>query len=324
MHNAAFFRQILEEKISTLSLNHQPAELYDPISYMLELGGKRLRPALVLMSAEMFGTAFETAIEPALGIEVFHNFTLMHDDIMDKAPLRRGKPTVHQKWNADIAILSGDTMFIKSVQHMMKVNEKHLPDVLSLFCSTAIEVCEGQQLDMNFEQQKNVTIKDYIHMIELKTAVLLACALKTGAIIANATEKDARLVYDFGKMMGIAFQLHDDILDVYADEKKFGKLSGGDILSNKKTFLFLKACELATENQKKDLLKLYSGIETDPDSKISSVKKIFSQLNIQQESEKQMQHYYQQALQHLNDINIDNERKKIIRQFANDLMQREF
>lgn len=324
MHNAAFFRQILEEKISKLSLNHQPAELYDPISYMLELGGKRLRPALVLMSAEMFGTAFETAIEPALGIEVFHNFTLMHDDIMDKAPLRRGKPTVHQKWNADIAILSGDTMFIKSVQHMMKVNEKHLPDVLSLFCSTAIEVCEGQQLDMNFEQQKNVTIKDYIHMIELKTAVLLACALKTGAIIANATEKDARLVYDFGKMMGIAFQLHDDILDVYADEKKFGKLSGGDILSNKKTFLFLKACELATENQKKDLLKLYSGIETDPDSKISSVKKIFSQLNIQQESEKQMQHYYQQALQHLNDINIDNERKKIIRQFANDLMQREF
>lgn len=324
MHKAAFFRQILEEKISNLSLNHQPAELYDPISYMLELGGKRLRPALVLMSAEMFGTTFETAIEPALGIEVFHNFTLMHDDIMDKAPLRRGKPTVHQKWNADIAILSGDTMFIKSVQHMMKVNEKHLPDVLSLFCTTAIEVCEGQQLDMNFEQQKNVTIKDYIHMIELKTAVLLACALKTGAIIANATEKDARHIYDFGKMMGIAFQLHDDILDVYADEKKFGKLSGGDILSNKKTFLFLKACELATENQKKDLLKLYSGIETDPDSKISSVKKIFSQLNIQHESEKQMQHYYQQALQHLNDINIDNERKKIIRQFADDLMQREF
>jgi len=238
MHEPAFFQSIIEEEIKKISLGSSPRELYEPIRYMLALGGKRLRPSLLLMSTELFGGNTKDAISPALGIEVFHNFTLLHDDIMDKAPLRRSQETVHKKWNPDIAILSGDTMFVKSCELMMKVDDGILRKVMTLFYETATEVCEGQQLDMNFESRSSVTIDEYIHMISLKTAMLLGCSMKTGAWIANANEADANHLYDFGKNIGIAFQLHDDILDVYGDELKFGKQVGGDIIANKKLFFF--------------------------------------------------------------------------------------
>ena len=203
-----------------------------------------MRPVLLLMACELFDSACEKAIRPAMGIEVFHNFTLLHDDIMDKAPLRRNQPTVHHRWNSDIAILSGDTMFVKSYQLMMQTEDKYMREVLEIFNKTAIEVCEGQQLDMNFETLTNVSIADYLHMITLKTAVLLAGSLQIGAVIGGAKSADARHLYEFGKNIGIAFQLQDDILDVFGDAEKFGKQVGGDILSNKKTFLLLKPLKL--------------------------------------------------------------------------------
>ena len=257
MNSPEFFRNIIEAELRNPAFSDfgtKPAALYEPIRYMLSLGGKRLRPALLLMSTELFGGDYLKALSPALAIEIFHNFSLLHDDIMDKAPIRRSKPTVHKKWSADVAILSGDAMLVKSYQLMMRVEEQHLRKVLTLFSTTALQVCEGQQLDMDFENQKNVTIEDYIHMISLKTSVLLGVSLKTGAIIANAASEDADHIYLFGKNIGIAFQLLDDILDVYADSDKFGKQTGGDILSNKKHFFSSKQSSLQKEKQRSSLI----------------------------------------------------------------------
>jgi geranylgeranyl diphosphate synthase type II len=253
MHSLSHFQQLIEKGLSSLELDKKPAELYDPIQYMLNLGGKRMRPALLLMSNEMFGGNPEEVISPALGIEVFHNFTLLHDDIMDKAPLRRTKATVHEKWNANVAILSGDTMFVQSCQLMMKVNDKYLRKVMDLFMKTAIEVCEGQQYDMNYESIEKVSLDEYLEMIALKTAVLLGGSLAIGAICADAKEDDIENIYHFGKKLGIAFQLQDDILDAYGDAEKFGKQVGGDIISNKKTFLLISACEQAKGKQLEQL-----------------------------------------------------------------------
>lgn len=323
MHEPAFFQNIVDEELKKFPLHFSPAELYDPIRYMLSLGGKRLRPSLVMMSTELFDGDYTEAITPALGIEVFHNFTLMHDDIMDKAPLRRSKPTVYKKWNADIAILSGDTMFAKSCELMMHVNDKILRHVLNLFYMTAIEVCEGQQLDMNYETKPAVTINEYIHMIGLKTAVLVACSLKTGALIADASETDANHLYDFGKNIGIAFQLHDDMLDVYGDEQKFGKQTGGDILANKKTFLLLKALETAADKDAEELKRWIGMKEFDSRKKIEAVKEIFSSLKIREATEEKMGEFFQQAIQSLNLISVSEERKTVMRNFAEKLMVRE-
>ncbi|MBL0048774.1 MAG: polyprenyl synthetase family protein [Bacteroidetes bacterium] len=306
---------------ATLQLS--PAELYEPISYTLLLGGKRMRPVLLLMACDLFDGNIDTAIQPALGIEVFHNFTLLHDDIMDKAPLRRNQATVHEKWNSNVAILSGDTMFVKSYQLIMQTPDAHLRAALEIFCQTAIEVCEGQQLDMNFETQKNVSIADYLHMISLKTAVLLAASLKIGAIIGGANSPNAQSLYDFGKNIGIAFQLQDDILDVFGDAKKFGKQVGGDILSNKKTFLLLSALEQAKGNNLEDLNSWLSKTTFVADEKIGAVKSLFEKLQVKSMAEAKMNEYYQLAIHHLNEVNCNPEKKASLLAFAESLMVRE-
>lgn len=323
MHDSVFFQSIIEEEISKISLPSLPVELYEPVRYMLSLSGKRLRPSLVLMATELFGGDFRQSIFPALGIEVFHNFTLLHDDIMDKAPLRRKKETVHKKWNADIAILSGDAMFVKSCELMMHTDETITREVMTLFLKTALEVCEGQQFDMNYERKDSVSIDEYIRMISLKTAVLLACSLKTGALIAHANETDATHIYDFGKNMGIAFQLHDDILDVYGDEQKFGKQTGGDIIANKKTFLLLKALETASGVQLRELNQWISAEDFDSQEKVMAVKNIFSSLEIRETSEKKMNSFFEQSMRSLDRINVTEERKTVLRSFAKALMVRE-
>ncbi len=301
----------------------KPKELYEPISYTLSLGGKRIRPVLVLMACDLFGQKCEAAINAALGIEVFHNFTLLHDDIMDKAPLRRGHETVHQKWNTNIAILSGDTMFAKAYEYFLRLDPPYLKPVLQIFTQTAIDVCEGQQWDMNFESTDKVSIADYIAMIRLKTAALTGASLKIGAIIAGANTKDADHLQAFGQNLGVAFQLKDDLLDVFGDEKKFGKKTGNDIATNKKTFLYLKAFELAKGMTRDRLLYYFVNATLDGESKIAAVKEIYTRLNIKEETEKEMEFYYKEALKHLSSIKVAAENKAELKALADNLMTRE-
>ncbi len=323
MRSLTDLQKLIETGLNNLELSGRPSELYDPIRYMIQLGGKRLRPALVLMSHELFGGDPEKVLQPALGIEIFHNFTLLHDDIMDKAPLRRSKPTVHEKWNTDIAILSGDTMFVQACQLMMNIDSDFISPVLSLFFKTAIEVCEGQQLDMNFESQENVSHEEYIEMIGLKTAVLLGCSLSIGAICANAKKEDIEHVYQFGKKLGIAFQLHDDILDVYADANKFGKQIGGDIIANKKTFLFISTLEQAQSGILEEFKHWTSVKEFNSEEKVKAVIDIFDSLNIRLQAEQKMNDYFSDAMGHLEQISVPTEKKRVLVEFAEKLMVRE-
>lgn len=323
MHHPSHFQHLIEQRISSLQFGHRPPELYEPIRYMLSLGGKRMRPALLLMANELFGGDPEKAMGPALGIEVFHNFTLLHDDIMDKAPLRRSQPTVHTRWNNDIAILSGDTMFVQACQLMAEAEPKHLKRVLDDFFRTAVEVCEGQQLDMNFETHHHVTIGDYIEMIGLKTAVLLGCALRIGAVLAGANDQDAERMYLFGKDLGIAFQLHDDLLDAYGDPEKFGKQVGGDILANKKTFLLLTAIDTADMHTLEALQHWVKVKEFNPWEKINSVKMIFDKLGVREKTEAEINRFYDEALAALDGIPLPSERKEPLRKLAEQLMVRE-
>jgi geranylgeranyl diphosphate synthase type II len=325
MHTVEQLQKLIEQRLASIELPATPADLYNPISYTLAMGGKRMRPVLLLMAAELFGEPVETALCAATGIEVFHNFTLLHDDIMDNAPLRRAMPTVHTKWNANVAILSGDTMFVKSAQLMMQVRDHVLRPVLEAFNQAAIEVCEGQQLDMSFENRDDVTIAEYEHMITLKTAVLLGAALKIGAIIAGAAEAQAQELYDFGKCIGIAFQLQDDILDVYGNAATFGKQVGGDIVANKKTFLLIKALERLDNANLKELQWLIS-----PDAsalpvfeKINAVTAIYNTQGIKELARQEMDAYYEKAMQHLAAIDLPEERKIPLRQLAESLMIRE-
>lgn len=314
---------LINQELANISYKKEPKELYSPIKYSLELGGKRLRPALLLLANELFGGKPDNAINAALAIEIFHNFTLIHDDIMDDAPLRRNHPTVYKKWNANIAILSGDVMCINAIQYLAKSNPKYLVEILDLFNATAIEVCEGQQLDMNFEKLDNVSIDEYIKMIELKTAVLLAASLKIGTVLANANPEDANHMYEFGKNLGIAFQLMDDILDLYGDPKKFGKQVGGDVLANKKTYLLLKAKELAKGELKKELDFCLNSAVLDKANKVKRVTKIFDTLQIKQKAEAEMNLFYNTALAHLDSINVAQEKKQVFEDFAKALMNRE-
>lgn len=319
---------ILHSTFEKEKFSFQPKELYEPFNYILSLGGKRLRPLLVLMSCDMFGGKIEDAISPAIGIELFHNFTLMHDDIMDKAPLRRGKPTVHKKFNTNIAILSGDVMFAYAYQYMLKVNEKVLPGIFKTFNDTAIKVCEGQQWDMNYETQQ-ATIEQYLKMIELKTAALLAGSLKIGALVgatesvAPTIEDDIENIYEFGKNIGIAFQLQDDILDTFGDGKKVGKQVGGDIIQGKKTFLYLKAMELADKKSRQELTHLYFDKSIIKKQKVEKVISIFNELKILQYAEKMKMKFLVKANQSLNAIRIPNGRKTEIRKIAGLLLNRE-
>ncbi len=324
MHSPNYFQAFIEKEISLLDFPTSPPELYEPIRYMLSLGGKRLRPCLVLMSNELFGGDAEKIINPALGIEVFHNFTLLHDDIMDRAPLRRRKATVHTKWNSNIAILSGDTMFVKSCQLMMQVEENYRSEILGIFLKTAMEVCEGQQIDMNFEKRDNVTIPEYIDMISLKTAVLLGCSLQIGAVLAGADKADARHMYDFGKNLGIAFQLHDDVLDLYAESDKFGKQVGGDILANKKTILLLLALASTNESEVSQLKKLLADSDfVDSTRKVNAVRDIFERLDIRRKAEQEMEKYFQLATNDFQKVQVDPTKKEALTELAESLMVRE-
>ena len=312
----------LDEAFSTIRFPSVPADLYDPITYTLGLGGKRIRPLLVLASCQMFGGELTDAINPAIGIELFHNFTLLHDDIMDEAPLRRGKETVYKKWNSNVAILAGDTMFAVANKYMLRTRPQAISQVVELFNQTAIEVCEGQQYDMDYEKQQNVSIPDYIEMIRLKTAVLLAASLKTGAIIAGAGAVDCNHIYDFGINIGLAFQIKDDLLDVYGDQEKFGKVSGGDIIAGKKTYLYLKALESAGQ-QSEYFRNLYASHELESSEKVAKVKEIFNQLNIEQHTRKLIDEYYQKALHELSCISLSSEAADSLKEYTEGLMERE-
>nr|WP_242693278.1 polyprenyl synthetase family protein [Sabulibacter ruber] len=310
--------------MSTLEYGQKPDELYAPIRYMMELGGKRVRPLLTLLGAYLFHDDVEKALMPAIGVEVFHNFTLMHDDIMDNAPLRRGKETVHEKWNTSTAILSGDVMLVRAYEFFLGIEPAKLPTALQLFSTCAAEVCEGQQLDMNFESRNNVQIEEYLHMIKLKTAVLLGFSLELGALLNNAAPEDARHLKEFGINMGIAFQLRDDLLDVYGDQAKFGKRVGGDIVSDKKTYLLLMALERSSGTQRKELEKWQGPVENGQEQqKVKAVKEIYDELNIQNLTQNQINHYFQKGLHHLNEVNALNSKKELLRQLAIQLIERD-
>lgn len=317
----------VEEAIQGLEFPAHPSNLYEPIRYTLGLGGKRMRPVLVLLAHEMYGGRAQDALSAALAVEVFHNFTLLHDDLMDKAPLRRGKPTVHHKWSSEIAILSGDAMFVKSCQLIAECPSVHTAKALRIFLGTAMEVCEGQQYDMDFEQKDTVTVPQYLDMIRLKTAVLLGASLEIGAALAGAGDQDIRNLYDFGVNLGTAFQLQDDILDVFGDEEKFGKQVGGDILANKKTFLLLRAFEKA---QDEDLESLRFWIRSDawaqthsPQEKVEGVKSVYARLGIREEAERKMDDLYRLAEEHLDALPLSDEQTRTLRLLANQLMERQ-
>lgn len=316
------FLPLVEEAIANNKILRAPKELYTPINYTLNMGGKRIRPILVLMASELFGKPAKESIELALAVEVFHNFTLIHDDIMDEAPLRRGKETVHKKWGRDIAILSGDVMLIEAYKYLSKANHDKLGEMLNLFNQTAVEVCEGQQLDMNFENNSKVQLAEYLQMIRLKTAVLLATSLKLGALNANASVEDADLIYDFGQDIGIAFQIQDDYLDVFADEKDFGKQVGGDILNNKKTYLLLRAIKEASQEQKKEIENILS-MKGSP-NKIKNMIAIYKQLNVLELTQKAVQEYFNKAMLALDKINQSNKQKAPLIDLATQLLNRNY
>lgn len=312
----------IEDAFSRIEFPANPADLYNPIIYTLGLGGKRLRPLLALASCQMFGGEIDDAMHPAIGIELFHNFTLLHDDIMDAAPLRRGKETVYKKWNPNVAILAGDTMFAIANKYMLRTRPEAISQVVELFNQTAIEVCEGQQYDMDYENSEHVSIDEYIEMIRLKTAVLLAASLKTGAIIAGASTADCDNIYQFGINIGLAFQLKDDLLDVYGIQEKFGKVSGGDIIAGKKTYLYLKA--LATAGPQTAYFRsLYTSHDIDSIEKVVKVKEIFNSLNIEQHTRKRIDEYYQKALTDLSRISLSVEAMESLKEYTAGLMERE-
>ncbi len=324
MHPIKALQNIFAETLSHLDFKAYPIELYGPIKYTLSFGGKRLRPILLLAGCDLFGGDIQKALFPAVGIELFHNFTLLHDDIMDQAPLRRGKQTVHKKWNINIAILSGDTMFALAYQHLQKCDHELLPAVMDVITHTAIEVCEGQQLDMNFETQADVSIADYLEMIRQKTATLFAGSLKIGALIGDAGSMDADHLYRCGMNMGMAFQLQDDLLDIYSDESLFGKKPGGDIGANKKTYPYLKALEVAEGSDHHRLIHLYNGLMTDDTAKVARVKEIYARLKIKDLTLEAMESYYSCALKDLSTVSVDNDRKIVLESLIGEMMRRNF
>ena len=319
--------ETLENKINSaiaeLDFNKEPRSLFEPIEYILSLGGKRLRPILAYMATNLFTDDIEKTTSPAIAIEIFHNFSLLHDDLMDRASLRRGQPTVHLKWDDNTSVLSGDAMLIDAYNYITKVPEDVLSDILTVFTKTAMQVCEGQQYDMDFEQRLNVKESEYLEMIRLKTAVLVAGSLKIGALLGGAKEDDVERLYEFGINIGLAFQLKDDLLDVYGDTECFGKEIGGDILCNKKTFLLIKALENSTEEDNATLKKWIAAENFDSDAKINAVKKVYDELNLDSIADKLIQKYYLAGLNCLSEVNVSEERKSQLLIYANNLMNRE-
>lgn len=312
------FSQFLKENVT----QQNPATLYQPVHYILNLGGKRIRPVLTMLSCDIFGTDYKKARFAALAVEIFHNFSLVHDDIMDKAPLRRGKATVHTKWNLNTGILSGDAMLILAYQYFERYEPLIFKELAVIFGKTALEVCVGQQFDLDFEERQEVSIEEYLKMIEYKTAVLVGAALQMGAVVAEASAENQQIIYNFGVALGIAFQLQDDYLDTFGDAKTFGKKIGGDILENKKTILYIKALENASATQKETLLRYYSSENFPEAEKIQAVSDIFQQTKSDVFLREEIKNYTQKAFQFLDALEVSNEKKDILRQFGNDLMDR--
>ncbi|WP_445455978.1 polyprenyl synthetase family protein [Flavobacterium sp. HNIBRBA15423] len=322
MHTIVQYQELVSAHFNSLIVEKEPKNLYEPIQYILGLGGKRMRPVLTLMTAEIFDCAYEKAIPAATAVEVFHNFSLIHDDIMDDAPLRRGNQTVHEKWDLNTGILSGDAMLILAYQFFESYEPTIFQKLAKLFSKTALEVCEGQQYDVDFETREDVTIPEYLKMIEYKTAVLVGAAMKMGAIVAETSNKNADLIYDFGLNLGIAFQLQDDYLDAFGNPETFGKQVGGDIIENKKTYLYLKALEFGKEEEKEQLLHLFSIQPNDNSNKIDSVKEVFISSSAATATQEAIKEYTMKAFETLEKMDIATDKKDVLRAFGKKLMNR--
>ena len=322
MHSIQQYQEFVLEYLKAQHCDKEPKNLYEPIHYILDLGGKRMRPVLTLMSAEIFDSEYSKALPAALAVEVFHNFSLVHDDIMDDAPLRRGNVTVHEKWDINTGILSGDAMLILAYQYFEHYEPIIFRELAKLFSKTALEVCEGQQWDVDFETRSDVTIPEYLKMIEYKTAVLVAAAMKMGAIVAQTSIENGELIYDFGLNLGLAFQLQDDYLDAFGDPATFGKQVGGDIIENKKTYLYLKAIEFASSEERKQLLQLFSVSLGDNLSKIEAVKTLFNTTGASKATQQAIQDYTLKAFATLDKMNISSDKKAMLKTFGENLMNR--
>lgn len=315
--------ELIQHYIDSLPYDRKPESLYEPIKYVLSLGGKRIRPMLMLMSYALYKNDVESILPQAIGLETYHNYTLLHDDLMDNADVRRGMPTVHRKWDANTAILSGDSMLVLAYQRMQNCPADKLPAVLDVFTTTALEIGEGQQYDMEFETRNDVREEEYIEMIRLKTSVLLACAMKIGAIMAEAPKEDVDNLYRFGERMGLAFQLQDDFLDVYGDPKVFGKAIGGDITSNKKTYMLINAIGKAEGKDKETLMGWINAKDFDREEKVKAVTEIYTRLGIDTMAKAKMEEYYAEALAALAKVSVPEEKKAQLREYAAKMMKRE-
>lgn len=316
--------KLVNKYLDNLSYDRKPSSLYEPIRYVLSMGGKRIRPVLMLLSYNMFRENPEEILMPACALETYHNYTLLHDDLMDNADLRRGHETVHRKWDANTAILSGDSMLVLAYQRMAQCDKQKMPEVLSLFTETALEIGEGQQYDMDFERRNDVTEDEYIEMIRLKTSVLLACAMKIGAILAGASKEDADNLYRFGEQIGLAFQLQDDYLDVYGDTRVFGKAIGGDITSNKKTYMLINAMLRANDTQRAELEKWISATEFDREEKIAAVTRLYNEIGIDKLAQEKINFYFEQSRKYLAAVSVAEDRKAEITAYAQRMMKREY
>ena len=314
--------KLVNDFLAQLPYERKPKSLYEPVEYVLSIGGKRIRPVLTLMGYNLWKEDPERILMPAVGLETYHNYTLLHDDLMDNADMRRGHETVHRRWDANKAILSGDSMLVLAYQRMQQVPAEKLPAVLNLFTETALEIGEGQEYDMTFETRNDVTENEYIEMIRLKTSVLLACALKTGALLADAPQEDADRLYRVGEQVGLAFQLQDDLLDVYGDPKVFGKAIGGDITSNKKTYMLINAYNRANDEQRKELEHWIGAKEFNRQEKVAAVTRLYDAIGIRQLCEDKINYYFQQASQTLSEVNVTDERKAQLRQYMDELLHR--
>ena len=310
--------------LEALPFNRKPQSLYEPIRYVLSIGGKRIRPALALLAYNLFKDDPESILAPACGLETYHNYTLLHDDLMDNAALRRGKPTVHKRWDANTAILSGDSMLVLAYQLVAQCDAAKLKTVMELFTETALEIGEGQQYDMDFEHRNDVTEDEYIEMIRLKTSVLLACAMKMGALLADAPQRDADLLYKFGEQIGLAFQLQDDFLDVYGDSKVFGKAIGGDIVSNKKTYMLINAFNKADAAQRTELQHWVGQEQCDAQEKIAAITQLYNAMGIDKMAERRIEHYFECGKRYLDEVNVPAERKENLINYASKMMNRKY
>ena len=316
--------QLVNQYLDQLPYERQPRSLYEPIQYVLSLGGKRIRPVLMLLAYNLFRDDPESILPTACGLETYHNYTLLHDDLMDNADLRRGHETVHRRWDANTAILSGDSMLVLAYQRVAQCRPDKLADVLALFTETALQIGEGQQYDMDFEHRTDVSEEEYIEMIRLKTSVLLACATKMGALLADASPADADLLYRFGEQMGLAFQLQDDYLDVYGDTRVFGKVIGGDITSNKKTYMLINALNRADARQREELMGWITATEFNRDEKIQAVTRLYNEIGIDQLAQERIAYYFEESRKHLDAICLPEERKQQLRRYTAEMMHRQF